>query len=285
MSNAKYFSIESVFHPTDFSESSGIAFNHALRIAVSNRSHLDILHVGSKRVDGEGWSEFPQVRGMLERWDLLEKGSPKEAVSERLGMKVRKVKLGSKKPLAAISNFLDMEPADLIILATQGREGLPRWLEPSVSEHLARRAMIATLFVPAGARGFVSRDRGEVDLVRVLIPVDHKPNPQAAIYAAGDFLRSVHAEVSLVEALFIGDTKRMPEVAPPLGLDCSFEKTARSGKPVDEIIKAANEDKADLIVMATEGHNGFLDALRGSTTEQVLRRAPCPVLAIPVAAG
>jgi nucleotide-binding universal stress UspA family protein len=77
----------------------------------------------------------------------------------------------------------------------------------------------------------------------------------------------------------------MPEVAPPLGLDCSFEKTARSGQPVDEIIKAADEDKADLIVMATEGHNGFLDALRGSTTEQVLRRAPCPVLAIPVAAG
>jgi nucleotide-binding universal stress UspA family protein len=34
--------------------------------------------------------------------------------------------------------------------------------------------------------------------------------------------------------------------------------------------------------MATEGHQGFLDALRGSTTERVLRGALCPVLAVPV---
>jgi nucleotide-binding universal stress UspA family protein len=33
--------------------------------------------------------------------------------------------------------------------------------------------------------------------------------------------------------------------------------------------------------MATAGRDGFLDALRGSTTEQVVREAPCPVLALP----
>ncbi|HEY3719491.1 MAG TPA: universal stress protein, partial [Roseiarcus sp.] len=38
---------------------------------------------------------------------------------------------------------------------------------------------------------------------------------------------------------------------------------------------------ADLIVMPTAGHVGYLDALRGSTTERVLRQAPCPVLAMP----
>ena len=37
---------------------------------------------------------------------------------------------------------------------------------------------------------------------------------------------------------------------------------------------------ADLIGMATAGHHGFLDALRGSTTERVIRQAPCPVLTI-----
>jgi nucleotide-binding universal stress UspA family protein len=34
-------------------------------------------------------------------------------------------------------------------------------------------------------------------------------------------------------------------------------------------------------VMATEGRNGFLDALRGSHSEQVLRQCACPLLAIP----
>jgi nucleotide-binding universal stress UspA family protein len=34
--------------------------------------------------------------------------------------------------------------------------------------------------------------------------------------------------------------------------------------------------------MPTAGHHGVLDALRGSTTERVIRHAPCPVLALPL---
>jgi nucleotide-binding universal stress UspA family protein len=33
--------------------------------------------------------------------------------------------------------------------------------------------------------------------------------------------------------------------------------------------------------MSTDGRSGFLDALRGSHSERVLRHAPCPLLAIP----
>ena len=56
---------------------------------------------------------------------------------------------------------------------------------------------------------------------------------------------------------------------------------ARPGDPVDEIVAAASEWAADLIVMTTQAHTGVLDALRGSTTERILRRASCPVLAVP----
>jgi nucleotide-binding universal stress UspA family protein len=41
----------------------------------------------------------------------------------------------------------------------------------------------------------------------------------------------------------------------------------------------------NLIVMSTDGRNGFLDALRGSHSERVLRQTPCPLLAIPVEAA
>jgi hypothetical protein len=34
-------------------------------------------------------------------------------------------------------------------------------------------------------------------------------------------------------------------------------------------------------VMATRGHHGFLDALRGSATERIVRNSACPVLALP----
>ena len=56
----------------------------------------------------------------------------------------------------------------------------------------------------------------------------------------------------------------------------------RSGDVVEGILAAAADMRANLIGMATAGHHGLLDALRGSTTERVLRHAPCPVLAIPV---
>jgi nucleotide-binding universal stress UspA family protein len=57
----------------------------------------------------------------------------------------------------------------------------------------------------------------------------------------------------------------------------------RLGNIVKSIIDAAVEFEIDMIVMPTAGHQGVLDALRGSTTERVLRHAPCPLLAISVA--
>ncbi|HEU4616794.1 MAG TPA: universal stress protein, partial [Gammaproteobacteria bacterium] len=63
-----------------------------------------------------------------------------------------------------------------------------------------------------------------------------------------------------------------------------LEHLRRSGDPVEQILGAADRLEADLIVMATAGHHGVFDALRGSTTERVLRRSPCPLLAVPIAA-
>lgn len=47
-----------------------------------------------------------------------------------------------------------------------------------------------------------------------------------------------------------------------------------------EIVELAREIGADLIVMATHGRGFFSHAVLGSTTERVVRRAPCPVLIV-----
>ena len=50
------------------------------------------------------------------------------------------------------------------------------------------------------------------------------------------------------------------------------------GKPSAEIVRVAREENVDMIVLGTHGA-GLLDkALFGSTTERVVRKAPCPVL-------
>jgi nucleotide-binding universal stress UspA family protein len=52
------------------------------------------------------------------------------------------------------------------------------------------------------------------------------------------------------------------------------------GIPADEIVEFAKSNEIDLIVMATHGRTGLKHALLGSTTEKVVRKAPCPVLSI-----
>lgn len=53
------------------------------------------------------------------------------------------------------------------------------------------------------------------------------------------------------------------------------------GTPYKRIVEKAQEEKVDLIVMPTHGRTGLAHMLIGSVTERVLRRAPCPVLALP----
>lgn len=60
-----YVVVDTVLHPTDFSEASLVAFHHALKAALTARSLLTILHVSDS--DSREWSEFPGVREALER--------------------------------------------------------------------------------------------------------------------------------------------------------------------------------------------------------------------------
>ena len=48
-----------------------------------------------------------------------------------------------------------------------------------------------------------------------------------------------------------------------------------------EILKAADEEKADLIVLSTHGRTGVGKLLLGSVAEHVLRTSPVDVLAVP----
>jgi universal stress protein A len=54
----------------------------------------------------------------------------------------------------------------------------------------------------------------------------------------------------------------------------------RVGLPYDEIVQAAADMHADLMVITTHGHTGIKHALLGSTAERIIRHAPCPVLTV-----
>jgi nucleotide-binding universal stress UspA family protein len=54
----------------------------------------------------------------------------------------------------------------------------------------------------------------------------------------------------------------------------------RQGTAHQEIVQAARDLETDLIIIATNGHTGLAHVLLGSTTERVVRHAPCPVLVV-----
>jgi universal stress protein A len=59
-----------------------------------------------------------------------------------------------------------------------------------------------------------------------------------------------------------------------------YENVLLRGTPYEEITKFAEANKIDLIVIATHGRTGLDRLLFGSTAEQVVRYAPCPVLSV-----
>jgi nucleotide-binding universal stress UspA family protein len=279
-SPAKLRSFARILHPTDLGADSEAAFVHGLKLALAGKGHFYIVHAGSSPTSDEAdWSAFPGVRDTLIRWGLLEQGVPTAAVAERLGLLVTKVDVDDRKPVHGLLGFLDDHPCDLIVLATHGREGLPRLLRGSVAEPLSREALLPTLFLPHGARGFVEAAGGEVRLRNVLIPVVASPSASPAISLAVQLAEGLSAFETVFHLLHVGSDELYVPVEPRY--EPRLRRLRRSGPVVETIVEVAEEVAADLVVMATAGHEGFLDALRGSTTEQALRQLKRPMLAVP----
>jgi nucleotide-binding universal stress UspA family protein len=62
--------------------------------------------------------------------------------------------------------------------------------------------------------------------------------------------------------------------------DISYKAQWKLGAPAQEILKAADKTKADLIVMGSHGHGAIGSLLLGSVTQKVLAHAKVPVLVV-----
>ena len=273
--------LRSIFHPSDFSEASEIAFVHALKFALTTGANLTMLHAAAG--PDASWQSFPALRETLTRWKLLAEGSTKEAVSQ-LGIAVRKVLCTGSQPVRDALKFLDACPAELLVLAVHQREGFRRWMEKPVGRQLALKSGQMTLFIPYGEGGFVSREDGSVTIRNILIPVAGKPFAQPAVETAARLISNFNLPSGVVTLLHVGAPGAAPALRIPEAGGWAWNTLTRSGDPVDVILKTTQETGADLIIMSTDGCDGILGALLGSTSERVLRKTRCPLLSLPVGA-
>lgn len=270
--------LESIFHPSDFSAASDVAFAHALKIALVAKTRLSILHVSA--APNVEWQDFPGVRTTLERWNLIPKSSPKSAVAD-LGIRVEKVMLGGD-PVKACLGYLERHHTDLIVLAVHQYGGRMQWLRKSVGQPIAEGSGEMTLFIPHGVDGFVSLQDGSVSLRNIVIPITSKPRPQPSVEAVLRLIRTLQLPPGTVTLLHAGPASDSPGVRIPDDTGWTWNHLAQEGEPTEVILTTADSINADLIVMTTDGPEGFLDGLRGTTSERVLRKTRCPIMNLPV---
>jgi len=267
-----------IVHPTDLSRTSEAAFFHALKLGLAAHAHLSIAHFHDYATQrAPTLSAFPHVRDTLVRWGLLPSGAPQRAVSDTLGLYLSKGEFRAMNPEAGLAHLLKDRNAEFMVLGTRGLTGLRQLFKRSFSEELARDARIPTLFVPEGVAGFVDAESGRARLDNLLIPVAEDPDPMAAIEVAIRLCKLLDQKARLHLLHVGGGRASEPRVAG----DVVFDQIVRQGPIVETIVQVADEVEADAVVMTTAGHKSFLDALRGSTTEEVLRKARRPLLAVP----
>jgi nucleotide-binding universal stress UspA family protein len=132
---------------------------------------------------------------------------------------------------------------------------------------------------------------------RIVVAVDFSQDSLAALGSVKELARRLGSELILLhvsEALKVVPGSGLAEderQAWQAELDAEVKRLAdeglrargivRGGFPVaDEILAVAAEERADLLVIGTLGRTGLKERLLGTIADEVMRRAPCPVLVV-----
>jgi nucleotide-binding universal stress UspA family protein/predicted transcriptional regulator len=204
-------------------------------------------------------------------------------------------------PANMILDVADELGAIAVVLATHGRGGVERFVLGSVAERIVAQATIPILLIRA-PEGVPARP---ADLSRLLVPLDGSPLAERALDLA-QALAPVDATLTL--ARVVAPVERaMPGVgAVGFSVDAvatehaadearayldrirdtlaggryAVQSVVRHGRTADEILTAAREANASLIVLSTHGRTGLRRWLLGSVADAVVRGAETPVLLV-----
>ena len=190
-------------------------------------------------------------------------------------------------------------PADLIVIGTHGIGGFDHLVLGSDTEKVLRKAGCPVLTVPPHAR-----TTSALPFKRILCPIDFSDSSLAALEFAFSLAQEGDAELTILHVFDrLAEDEPLtnrPISVPEYRLEVEADFLARlhalvpdsvrtwcrpntriaHGKAYREILGIATEDRADLIVMGVHGRNALDLMLFGSTTNQVVRRATCPVLTL-----
>ena len=146
--------------------------------------------------------------------------------------------------------------------------------------------------------------RSDVVIKHILVATDFSPPAEEAVRRALELAEALHAEVTLLHAWFapiyampsgrelVPDPTIIAEMASSarVQLEALRERLTRpglklstrvvEGPPAETIVRVADSEKFDLLVVGTHGRTGMRHLLLGSVAERVVRIAHTPVMTV-----
>ena len=286
--------VRHVLCPVDFSSFSRRAMEEAVPIAQAFGADMTALFV---------YPLEPSVAGEADTGAVIPDEGARSAVAADLGPFLQPARAAGVRasvsqragdPVAAILEEARRTGAGLIAMGTHGRSGLERLVLGSVADEVLRRAACPVLTV---ARPGASQPPPGGS--RILCAVDLTPASARTMETALAYGKALGAPVTLLhvvepagsdEATWArrGEAReRLHDLAARAGQWAFQEETVVAGRSHVEILRLAAERRVSLIVIGTHSTHDMERALCGSTADQVVREARCPVLTVrgPAAAG
>ncbi len=291
--------IERILCPTDFSDFSERAYDYGLSLARHYKAELYLLHVVRPVIIG--YPEYAIPDSVNEFY-----GELREHAEDQLREFAKVHAEGDVQAIVAVEegvitesilDFARENSIDMIVIGTHGRRGFQRLTLGSVTERVLRRAGCPVLAVRRPAHDFVAPgSNGEpVRLSKILLCSDFSECSDKALKYGLSLATEYQSELLLVHVMehVPAPEQRETEDARVIHLlegkvpeevrsRCKIRPIVRAGKAYEEIVKLAEEEQTDMIVVGVRGRNVLDLALFGSTTHRVLQLGPCPVLAIHV---
>lgn len=291
--------INRILCPVDLSDVSRHAIEHAVLLAGRWRSTIAAVHVSNPIVIPS--TDFSLV-GMpvppvMTDEQVAELRQQVSAWFPSPGLAPEDVIIENGHPAKRILAIAARLPADMIVMGTHGRSGFEHLVLGSVAEKVLRQAVCPVMTVPPRAQA-----TSTWPFKRIVCPVDFSAASLAAFEFANAMARDGDADLTLVHVLEWPheplETRpfAVPEFSQRLERDAvmDLEQLAvetrsgarlahtrlERGKAYREVLRVAAEERADLVVMGVHGRNALDVMLFGSTTNQVVRRATCPVLTV-----
>lgn len=291
LESGQRISLTKILVTTDFSEVSDRALDYAIAVARRYDARIYLAHIITP--DPFQFAEPQLAQATYEKVrQAAEEGITDILISGKLRGVAHEVLMEEGNVWQTLERMLAEHEIDLVVAGTHGRGKVQKILIGSVAEEIFRRAPTAVLTVGPAVKGAAEK---EIELEHILFATDFGPGAERAAAHAFSLAQEHNAQLTLLHVIESAaaytdenvarqreiNVARMKQLMPP-GTEnwCKPEFRVTFGSAVEEILIAARECNADLIVMGAKARKSLAGHVPLTIAYNVVTKATCPVLTV-----